>query len=126
VRKRMLKVAVTGGRWYDDQALVSDTLDLLRVQEGDFILLHGNATGADTLAKFWAIDRGIEHKPFKAEWSKYGKPAGPIRNREMVAEADMLIAFPGNRGTNDCIQAAIEANVPVFMAVTIEGGNDER
>jgi predicted polyphosphate/ATP-dependent NAD kinase len=119
-----LNVAVTGGRWYDDQAEVSRILDEVLAKYGPFVLFHGNATGADTLAKFWAIDRGIEHKPFKANWASFGKAAGPIRNREMVKHADMLIAFPGGKGTNDCIKTATMAGVPVFVAIPIEGNDD--
>ena len=116
----MLNVAVTGSRFYSDREHVNETLDAVREQYGEFVLFHGNATGADTLAKEWAIANGIEPKPFDPNWGAFGKAAGPIRNRDMVKHADMLIAFPGGKGTNDCIKAATMAGVPVFAAVQIK------
>jgi hypothetical protein len=116
----MLKIAVTGGRDFADRDLAYSTLDMLLDQNGNFTLLHGNATGLDTLAKEWALGRSIESIPFKAQWDKHGKAAGPIRNREMVREADMLIVFRGGRGTTDCTKAAIEIGIPVFMVVDIQ------
>lgn len=116
----MLKVAVTGGRDYEDASLVEDTLRMLYVQEGEFTLLHGGAPGVDSFAKQWAIDSGFTSQEFPANWAAFGKAAGPIRNRDMVREADMLIAFPGGRGTADCIKAATMAGVPVFLAVPIK------
>src|ERR1044072_2144882 len=44
------------------------------------VVIHGNAKGADTIAKEWAFERGVGHVPFHADWDKYGRKAGPIRN----------------------------------------------
>jgi len=53
-----------------------------------------------------------------ANWQKHGNAAGPIRNQEMVdLGADVVFAFPlgESRGTNDCIQRAVKANIPVMV-----------
>lgn len=46
----------------------------------------GGAKGADTLAEIWLGENGIPFQVYKADWDKYGKRAGPFRNRQMIAE----------------------------------------
>jgi len=63
--------------------------------------------GVDWFARRWAEDSGIKCETVRAEWLKYGKKAGPIRNREMALRADYLIAIPDgeSKGTRDMIAA---------------------
>jgi hypothetical protein len=81
------------------------------------LVLCGEARGADTHGKHWAQARGIDVKSFPAEWGLYGKAAGPIRNSEMVKEADALIAVWNgtSRGTRDVIQKAQRKGIPVVI-----------
>ncbi len=53
---------------------------------------------------------------FHAEWMKYGKAAGPIRNARMLAEGkpDLVVAFPGGRGTADMLRRVREAGIEVI------------
>lgn len=54
-------------------------------------------------------------KVFEADWDKYGKGAGPIRNQAMVdSGADYFVAFRyrSSRGTTDCIERAKHAGIP--------------
>lgn len=106
-------IAVTGGRHFGDLTHVYKTLDYFRETYGPFKLHVGDATGLDYLALQWATDHKYEYKRFDAEWNIFGRRAGPIRNREMIADADMLVAFDGGRGTNDAIKAATQKNIPV-------------
>lgn len=106
-------IAVSGGREYANEEHVWEVLDNAHEIYGNFTLHVGDAAGADEHARNWALFRNVDMRIYHAEWSKYGKAAGPIRNREMVKNADMLYAFPGGRGTNDCISAAIEAGIGV-------------
>lgn len=56
-------------------------------------------TGADKLALEWAEERGMEILKYPADWKRYKRAAGPIRNSEMGKVADALIAFwNGNSG----------------------------
>ena len=111
-----IRFIVCGGRNYANRAMI--TRVLLRATSGatsGAVLVHGDALGADTLAaEIWDSWGGVT-EPHPANWAKYGKSAGPIRNREMASlGAHFLIAFPGGRGTDDMIKAAVEANIPVL------------
>ena len=87
---------------------------LLPIKE-QIIILQGEAPGADTLAKKWAEERGVECKDFPADWNRYRKAAGPIRNREMFnSGCDAVIAFPGKIGTPDmCRYAESKGVIPI-------------
>lgn len=121
-----MRVAVTGGRTFDDIECVHRSLkaldDVYRVTE----LLHGGATGADSLAASWARARGIIVTEYKADWQRHGRAAGPKRNAEMlrVGSPDMLIAFEGGTGTADCVRRAQALNIPVVVAIQQEARDD--
>jgi hypothetical protein len=52
---------------------------------------------------------------FPADWEKYGKAAGPIRNQQILVEGkpDLVVAFQGGRGTANMVSRAQQAGVPV-------------
>jgi hypothetical protein len=79
-------------------------------------LIAGGARGADTLAYEWAQARGIPAVVYKADWAKLGRAAGPIRNQRMLGEGNpnLVIAFPGGRGTANMVRLAREAGVEVI------------
>lgn len=56
-------------------------------------VVSGDARGIDQFGIDWAVDNWIPYKTFPANWDKYGKSAGAIRNREMAEYADILFAF---------------------------------
>lgn len=113
---RPLRIVVTGGRDFKDIRLLWWALSGLHNAHGVARLAHGNCSGADRMAAGWAAMCKVPAVPYDADWNRYGKPAGPIRNRRMLtAEApDLLVAFPGNRGTADCIASALALSVPVW------------
>jgi hypothetical protein len=96
---------VTGGRDFEDKLLVEAVLS---EYDDSTILVHGAATGVDTIAKDYGISRGWEVRDYPAKWSLYGKAAGPIRNRQMLytEKPDLVIAFPGGKGTRDMTEVA--------------------
>ncbi|HWY35733.1 MAG TPA: DUF2493 domain-containing protein [Nitrosopumilaceae archaeon] len=108
----MKQVIVTGGRDYNDWATVKSVLDFHQPD----VVIQGGAKGADRLARVWAMTKGIEPITVDAEWTKHGRAAGPIRNREMLDKYPnaFVIAFPGDRGTADCVRAATERNRIIF------------
>jgi len=110
-------ILVTGGRNYSDRGTVYAVLDRAHAKHGIALLIEGGATGADTLARDWATDRGVPVRTFPADWKTHGKAAGPIRNRQMLTDGkpDWVIAFPGGRGTANMVQQAREAGVRVFV-----------
>lgn len=108
------RFGVTGGRDYDNVEVVAQALQHLPAHA---VLVHGGATGADTLcARLWT-EQGWPVEPHPADWMKYGKIAGPIRNQEMVDSGlDLLVAFPGGAGTADMVRRAELAGVKVIFA----------
>jgi hypothetical protein len=82
------------------------------------LLVHGCATGADTLAAIWAMERGIQPVGCPALWDFYGKKAGPIRNGAMtLLKPQLCVAFPGGNGTANMIVQAEQAGIRVIDAV---------
>ena len=110
----MSRVLVFGGRdFHDEAAMVTALLDEL--QEGD-VVIHGGARGADALAGDVAGRlMGHEVVVFPAQWAKYGKGAGPIRNQQMLdSGVDLAVEFPGGRGTADMRSRLERATVPII------------
>lgn len=95
----------------------------------DLRIVAGAASGADTAAIDWAKANMVDYKEYPAEWEKYGMDvAGLIRNQEMIdtERPNLLIAFPGRRGTEDMIRRAKKAQIEIrrmthICAVTMEG-----
>lgn len=111
---------ICGGRDFDEQGgswpILVTTLDALTNDRGaPALVIHGNAPGADTLGGEWAYARGIKQNLFSADWIRHGRAAGPIRNQRMIDDGkpDLVIAFPGGRGTADMVRRARAAGVEV-------------
>jgi len=112
-----LRVLVCGGRDYSDAKAayaVLDKLNSFRKIEG---VIQGSARGADLLGKMWALSRRVPCYAFPADWERYGKSAGPIRNQQMLDEGkpDLVIAFPGGRGTADMVRRSKSRGVRVIQ-----------
>lgn len=104
------KILVCGGRDYFDKDVVFRVLDRVFPK----MIIEGGAEGADTMARLWANSRGVHVATVIAQWSKLGKKAGPLRNEAMILlEPDLVLAFPGGRGTEHMVRTAKKANVPV-------------
>lgn len=112
-----MRVLVCGGRDLRDRDLVVNSLFRLEEEHGDFTeVLHGGATGADSEAGIFADLRRAKQIVYKANWRKHGKSAGPIRNQRMLDEGkpDLVVAFPGGRGTADMTKRAKAAGLRVI------------
>jgi len=110
------RILVCGGRDFADADFVNDTLDRVLRKHPYMFLIHGAARGADTLAAEWADSRRVPAKAYPAEWGKFGKQAGPIRNQQMIDDGkpDAVVAFPGGAGTADMVERAKEHWLPVW------------
>lgn len=111
-----MRILVCGGRDFDDEYWVARVLDEYREKlKGDIVIIHGGATGADKLADEWATAHNVETVVFPADWHGLGRAAGPIRNQQMIDEGkpDLVIAFPGGRGTHDMERRAYAARLQV-------------
>lgn len=120
-----MRVLITGSRdWTDASRIVK----LLSHFAKDTTIIEGGARGADRLARQAAEELGLEVETHEADWDRYGRRAGPIRNQQMVdSGADLCLAFPlpESKGTFDCIERAEKAGIfvvrgdevdPVFLA----------
>lgn len=110
------RILVCGGREFADQVAAFAVLDKAHANRPISVVISGRARGADLIGERWAISRGVAVLPFPADWSLYGRYAGPIRNAAMLIEGkpDGVIAFPGGPGTRNMIQQARTAGIPVW------------
>jgi len=110
-----LRVLVCGGRKFSDYEQMDEILD--RVNPS--VLIQGGATGADSLAHDWAKRRLSEDNRIteKADWNKYGKSAGFLRNQKMIDDhhPDLVIAFDGGNGTAHMIRTAKKAKIRLLI-----------
>ena|SRR5215510_7917227 len=111
----MRRVLVCGGRDYSDAEYLNRILDNAHFREPFAVVIHGDARGADRLARDWAKSRDVPDLPFPADWDGLGKKAGPIRNEQMIrdGEPDIVVAFPGGNGTADMVRRARRYRIPV-------------
>lgn len=114
-----MMVLVTGGRDYNNSHVVNAALDaLLDVIE---VLATGACPygGADLLAENWAKAREVNYRGYPAPFKTIGRSAGPRRNLSMLADfkPDLVVAFPGGRGTTHCVAAAQQLGIEVRTIV---------
>lgn len=109
--KEYLRIAVTGGRDYAHGFHVANVLQEQKSKceavGCKMFLVVGDADGADKWARIWASKQlpVKDWQMFKADWDKWGKSAGPRRNRDMlISGIDKLCAFPGGDGTADMVR----------------------
>lgn len=114
-----MRVIVTGGRAYDDASRLYAALDALHNGPRGPItaIIQGGAHGADMLARQWGDVHRIRVLTFHADWTAFGRRAGPARNARMIAESrpDLVMAFPGGPGTADCVRQAKAAGIEVLQ-----------
>lgn len=119
-----MKVVICGGRTYTLTRGDAAWLDQLALEHRFTLVIeggcrrkdeHGNdLPTADLGAYRWAKSRGIQPATMDANWEQYGKAAGPRRNAAMAELAELCIAFPGGRGTEDMCRQAEARGVRVI------------
>lgn len=109
-----MRVVVTGGRDFADRSLLFGVLDGIHDATPVTLIRNGGMTGADALSSRWAYERRVDTECVGALWGKYGSKAGPIRNEWMLSRpTDLVVAFPGGRGTQHTIDRARRIGVIV-------------
>ena len=111
-----MRILVTGDRNYRNAVEVYSNLQY-ETEGRDAVVVHGDAKGADTYAEVCAQLLGVPTEPHPADWDKYGRRAGPVRNQEMLDSGiDYWIAFHDNiaesKGTADMIERCKKAGIP--------------
>jgi hypothetical protein len=123
----LMRIAVTGGRYYEARSFVEAALSNALARYGKFILIHGDCpSGLDRIASNWS--RRQAGKVFEvrcpADWNDpslrlvgAAKMAGFARNETMLREfrPKLLMAFPGSSGTRNCVDTAKALGIPIRM-----------
>ena len=113
-----MKILVTGSREFSDRGMVYAALDAnfdpLRT-----IVIHGDARGADSLAKGWCAAHPVVYEiAVPAKWNLLGNSAGSQRNLAMAElMPDKVLAFfktgARNVGTGHMVRVMQEIGIPV-------------
>jgi len=113
------KIAISGSRTFTRRAVVEQVIDRLIVLEA--VILFGDApNGVDRFVAEY-VDHVADHvwdfQEYPAEWERYGKRAGHLRNEWMIHDASGLIAIfaDGLRtpGTNNAVINARKKGIPI-------------
>lgn len=115
-----MRILITGSRDWLNFVTVHKALDAILFDlNHPPVLVHGAASGVDTVAAGYWASFGYPVEPHPADWNRFGrKRAGVIRNAQMVqAGADKCIAFIRNhsRGATHCSQLAIKSGIPTII-----------
>ena len=112
-----LVVIIAGSRYFTDYALFKKKVDfyLQHYLAKDITIISGGARGPDNFAIRYAQERGIHCKVMKAEWHRFGRKAGYLRNVEMSKIANALIAFWDGEtpGTSHMIDTMKKKGTPI-------------
>ena len=109
-----MRVLVTGDRDWTDLVVILDRLSEL---PSGTVIIHGACRGADKLAGEAAQLLGFSIIEYPAEWGKYGRAAGPIRNRQMLEEGqpNLVLGFHDNisesKGTKNMLAISEKAGI---------------
>lgn len=107
---KKIKLIIAGSRNFTNYAKAKAYLDaMIRVYEVTEVI-SGGARGADSLGEKWAWEKDIPLVVVRADWQRFGKRAGMVRNQLMALQADAVIVFwDGNsRGSSNMIDIAKE------------------
>lgn len=115
----MVKLAIVGSRNFNDYKKLEKEVDGIRSDVDVTLIVSGGCKGADSLAEKYAISNNIPISIHKPDWDMYGKAAGPIRNKLIIDEADIVLAFPQkgviHSGTRNSISLANKAHKKVII-----------
>lgn len=123
------KLIIAGTRSFNDYELLRSILSTLFMKRRCWTIdwneeiVSGGAPGADALAVRYAMEASIPFNVFPADWKKYGRAAGPIRNKQMAEYADAAIVFwdGKSRGTQNMIQQMRDLGKPVEVIIYPKG-----
>jgi len=111
-----MNLAIVGSRDMTQSTLFNEVMAKYVKNHGlPKCIISGGAKGADAFAKQYAIKNNIPYLEMAPNWRKYGKAAGPMRNTDIIAQAEYVISFPSHfgSGTQDSINKAQDRGIPV-------------
>ena len=116
-----MRVIVAGTRGFYDLSVVTSAVYSSPWLEKITEVVSGGADGVDSLGERFAENHLLPVTRFCAEWSKHGRAAGPLRNDNMAAYADALVAVWDGKssGTRDMITRMIERGKPAYVVPAV-------
>lgn len=127
---KMTRLLVCGGRTFgwemEEYKFIIKKLNLLSCEYTDFtkpekylpdiVIIEGGAKGVDNVALDWALCNFCTYETYEADWTTHNKATGPIRNRRILEEGkpDLVVAFPGGKGTANMVKQAKQAGIKVI------------
>ena len=119
------KIVVAGCRYYNDYSQAEEFINysISNLKNNyNVIFVSGGCKGADAIGERYATENGYKFLRVVADWKRYGKGAGPIRNKELAQIADLVICFWDNKskGTKSMIDFAKKLNKPVKIKIIDE------
>ncbi len=111
-----MRTIIAGSRSIEDyDALKKAVLHASGIWGSPTVIISGTARGVDRLGERWAEEHGVPVVQYPAEWGKYGRGAGVVRNREMAADADYaVILWDGvSNGTHNMVTEMAKLGKPV-------------
>lgn len=111
-----MRLAAIGSRTFKDEKLAEEFV-LKYIRMKDDVLVSGGAEGADKICEHVAASRGYLTKIYKAEWKKYGKSAGFMRNKQIIEDCDFVLAFWDgvSKGTAHSLNIAKKLKKPTLI-----------
>lgn len=108
----MFVLAIIGSRNFNDYNLLKGVCDNIRNKYDITHIVSGGAKGADSLGEQYAELNGLRKIIYLPDWEKHGKAAGFIRNKEIIRDADFVVAFWDgiSKGTLHSINLSKESN----------------
>ena len=115
--KPSIRVAIVGSRGFGDSRLLASTMCTVLEHYTVTEVVSGGARGADTLGEQWAKAHGIPTRVFLPDWNRFGRSAGFRRNRDIIDNCDLCVAFwdGQSRGTKSSIDLAKQAGKRVLV-----------
>lgn len=111
-------LSIVGSREFNDYVKFCKIMEFIKITYLKNIvgIVSGGANGIDSMAEKWAKENSLQLKVFHADWKKYGKAAGPIRNQQIVDFMHRMVAIPKiepdgsySKGTANSIKLAEKA-----------------
>lgn len=111
-----MKIAIIGSREPGNINFAKELEKRINIQSGDTII-SGGAKGIDSLAAEYATAHGLALVEIRPDYAKNGRGATFIRNREIVDNADMVVAFWNgtSKGTKYTIDYANKKGVTTLI-----------
>jgi hypothetical protein len=120
------RIIICGGRHFDSyenlESVVDGVISSLNLSNEEVEIVSGHCAGTDQLGERYAEMHGMKCALFPAEWKKYGRAAGPVRNSKMIDYAaesgkPVVVAFvsPKSKGTLDTVRKAEKRGFKVVV-----------